>query len=107
MTSTNQPISKEARTLRTIAKVCLGLCIIAAAFLLMTIVLQLSDDNPSDFIGYLFAGVIILPILGFASSARLNALATITEAAQLYKDKHALQLATEQPKDTIDQQGKQ
>ena len=107
MTNNNQPISKEAESLRTIAKVCLGVCLVIAALLLIAFVVTLSDDNPGNFVGYLFAGVLILPILGFVASTRLNALATITEAAQLYKDKHAPQPTTEQPKDTTDQQGQQ
>lgn len=89
------------------AKVCLALGILIAVFLLMIIVIQLSEDNPSDFIGSLIAGVPLFLFLGFLGSARLNALATITEAAQLYKDKHTPQPTTEQPKDTTDQQGKQ
>ncbi len=83
------------------------MCIIIAVLLLMIIVIQLSEDSPSDFIGILALGAPLFAFLGFLGSAQLNALATITEAAQLYKDRHAPQPAIEQPKDTIDQQGKQ
>lgn len=95
MTSTNKQISKEASSLRTIAKICLGLCLIISVFLLMIIVIQLSEDNPSDFAGFLFLGALLFALLGFLGSAHLNALATITEAAQLYKDRHAHQSDTE------------
>ena len=106
MTNINKPISKEANTLRTVAKIFLGLCVILAIFCLMIFIDTLSNPYidtfnriPNVVFAIEFAGVVIFPLVGVLVSARLNALATITEAAQLYKNRHAQRTNIEQSKE--------
>lgn len=96
-------------TLREQAKLCMGAGILLGVLAFVGLfILGSSEEKAPEFIFLaLFICTALFPFLGAIASTRLKALATITEAAQLYKDEHAPQPTTEQPKDTIDQQGKQ
>ena len=102
--------SSVSDTLREQAKLCMGAGILLGglAFVGGLLILGSSEEKTPGFIFLAMVICIVLfPFLGSIASTRLKALATITEAAQLYKDKHAPQTAKEQPKDTTDQQEQQ
>ena len=86
-------------TLRDQAKLCMGAGILLGglAFVGLFILGSSGEKIPGLIIIALLTCTALFPFLGSIASARLKALATITEAAQLYKDRHAPQQTTQEP----------